>query len=102
LAAVGVVGVILGAAYFLWYYERAFFGPAAASALKPLHDLQPREWGIAAALGVMILWIGLYPAPFLNMINGSVQALADRLEQGSMVQTVRGSAPASTAQRVGR
>lgn len=92
LAAVGVIGVILGAAYFLWYYERAFFGPAAASALKPLQDLQPREWGIAAALGVMILWIGLYPAPFLNMINGSVQALADRLEQGSGVQTVHISA----------
>jgi NADH-quinone oxidoreductase subunit M len=99
LAAVGVLGVILGAAYFLWYYERAFFGPAAASALKPLQDLQPREWGIATALGIMILWIGLYPAPFLNMINGSVQALADRLEQGSRVQAVRGSEPAATAQR---
>jgi NADH-quinone oxidoreductase subunit M len=96
LAAVGVVGVILGAAYFLWYYERAFFGPAAASALKPLHDLQPREWGIAAALGVMILWIGLYPAPFLGMINGSVQALADRLEQGSIEKAVKLNAERGT------
>ena len=30
---------------------------------------------IAVALSVMIFWIGLYPAPFLNMMNGSVQAL---------------------------
>jgi NADH-quinone oxidoreductase subunit M len=56
---------------------------------RPLHDLRPREWGIAVALCVMVLWIGLYPAPFLNMINGSVQALADRVQQGSVVQAVK-------------
>ena len=83
LAAIGVLGVILGAAYFLWYYERAFFGPMTHEPKRPLHDLRPREWGIAVALSVMVLWIGLYPAPFLNMINGSVQALADRVQQGS-------------------
>src|SRR2546425_933108 len=83
LAAVAVLGVILGAAYFLWYYERAFFGPAAPGPQKPLRDLQPREWGIAAALSVMVLWIGLYPAPFLNMINGSLQKLVERVAQGS-------------------
>ena len=37
----------------------------------------------------MIFWIGLYPAPFLNMINGSVQKLTERLEQGSGVKAVR-------------
>ncbi len=88
LAAVGVLGVILGAAYFLWYYERAFFGPLAHEPRKPLADLRPREWGIAVALSVMVLWIGLYPAPFLNMINGSVQKLAERVEQGSAVKAV--------------
>ncbi len=89
LAAVGVLGVILGAAYFLWYYERAFFGPLTERTRTPLHDLQPREWGIAAALSVMVLWIGLYPAPFLNMINGSVQVLADRVQQGSVMKAVK-------------
>ncbi len=85
LAAVGVLGVILGAAYFLWYYERAFFGPVTHEPKRPLHDLRPREWGIAVALCVMVLWIGLYPALFLNMINGSVQMLAERVQQGSAV-----------------
>ena len=32
----------------------------------------------------MILWIGLYPSPFLKMMNGSVQALVDRLERGTV------------------
>jgi len=54
-------------------------------------DLRPREWAIAVALSIMIFWIGLYPAPFLNRINGSVQALTERLERGS------GVSPAPTA-----
>ena len=89
LAAIGVLGVILGAGYFLWYYERAFFGPAGTAVTKPLSDLRPREWGIAVALSVMIFWIGLYPAPFLNIMNGSVQALTDRLDRGSFVKAPR-------------
>ena len=91
LAAIGVLGVILGAAYFLWYYERAFFGPVGSRVVTPLLDLRPREWAIAVALSIMIFWIGLYPAPFLNRINGSVQALTERLERGS------GVSPAPTA-----
>ena len=43
-------------------------------------DLHAREMVIALSLSVMILWIGIYPAPFLSMMNGSVQALVDRLE----------------------
>jgi NADH-quinone oxidoreductase subunit M len=72
----------------LWYYERAFFGPVGGRMTTPLSDLRPREWGIAAALSIMIFWIGLYPAPFLNMINPSVQKLAERLEQGSVTKAV--------------
>ena len=43
-----------------------------------MSDLQVREMVIAVSLSVMILWIGLYPAPFLRIMNGSVQALVDR------------------------
>jgi NADH-quinone oxidoreductase subunit M len=94
LAAIGVVGVILGAAYFLWYYERAFFGPvgpsvAGSASVRGLPDLLPREWGIAVALSLMVFWIGLYPAPFLNRINASVEALAQRLAQGSRGGEIR-------------
>jgi NADH-quinone oxidoreductase subunit M len=88
LGTIGVLGVILGAGYFLWYYERAFFGPPGPNVGKPVSDLLPREWGIAAALSIMILWIGLYPAPFLNRINSSIQALAERLETGSISHAV--------------
>ncbi|NGZ01630.1 MAG: hypothetical protein CV090_01100 [Nitrospira sp. WS238] len=77
--AVAVLGVIFGAAYFLWYYERSMLGPVGAAVRTSMSDLHFREMVIAVSLSVMILWIGLYPSPFLRIMNGSVQALVDRL-----------------------
>ena len=79
---VAVTGVVFGAAYFLWYYERAMLGPLAQAAGQAITDLNARELVIAVSLSVMIFWIGLYPSPFLRMMNGSVQALVERLERG--------------------
>ncbi len=81
--AVAVSGVIFAAAYFLWYYERAIFGPIGEHVPQVLKDLTQRETIIAVSLCVMIFWIGLYPSPFLRMVNGSVQAVVDRLDRGS-------------------
>lgn len=82
--SIAVLGVIFGAAYFLWYYERAMFGPLSKAVRESIADLHFREVVIALSLSVMILWIGLYPAPFLKMMNGSVQALVDRLDRGTI------------------
>jgi len=82
--AIAVLGVIFGAAYFLWYYERAMLGPVGKTVKETVHDLQLRELVIALSLSVMIIWIGLYPSPFLRIMNGSVQALVDRLHQGAV------------------
>jgi NADH-quinone oxidoreductase subunit M len=90
---IAVTGVILGAAYFLWYYERAMFGPLAAGLTQTIADLNAREKAIAVSLSVMIFWIGLYPSPFLRMMNGSVQALVERLEKGAVAAE---SAPTGT------
>jgi NADH-quinone oxidoreductase subunit M len=81
---IAVTGVITGAAYFLWYYERAILGPVGKAVRESIGDLHLRETVIALALSIMILWIGLYPAPFLRMMNGSVQALVDRLDHGTL------------------
>lgn len=82
--AIAVTGVITGAAYFLWYYERAMLGPVGKAVRESIGDLHLREMVIALSLSIMILWIGLYPAPFLHMMNGSVQALVDRLDRGTV------------------
>jgi NADH-quinone oxidoreductase subunit M len=82
--AIAVTGVIFGAAYFLWYYERAILGPVGKAVKDSIADLHLRETVIAVSLSIMILWIGLYPSPFLHMMNGSVQALVDRLNHGTV------------------
>jgi len=82
--AVAVTGVIFGAAYFLWYYERAMLGPLSKNISATIKDLHMREITIALSLSVMILWIGLYPSPFLRMMNGSIQALVDRLDRAKV------------------
>jgi NADH-quinone oxidoreductase subunit M len=86
--AIGVTGVIFGAAYFLWYYERAMFGPLAQG-VQALVDLTSREKVIGISLAIMIFWIGLYPAPFLDMMNGSIAALVQRLERGATVAAMK-------------
>jgi len=88
LAAVAVLGVILNAAVFLFFYERAFLGPVLRDAVRNLRDLRPRELVVAAVMGVLVLLIGLFPDPILTMTSGSVQAVVERVEDGSMPQVV--------------
>ena len=85
VGSIAVLGVIFGAAYFLWYYERSMLGPLGSSVRSTMGDLQLREMVIAVSLSIMILWIGLYPSPFLRIMNGSVQALVDRLHHEKTV-----------------
>ena len=86
--AIGVAGVILGAAYLLWYYERSMFGPLSEGLSQAIPDLNRREKFIAVSLAVMIFWIGIYPSPFLRMMNGSIQALVQRLDRGATTASV--------------
>lgn len=89
--AIAVTGVIFAAVYFLWFYERAIFGPLTDSLPAAIKDLNSREWSIGVALSIMIFWIGVYPSPFLRMVNGSVQEVVDRLHPGmAMVQQHKG------------
>jgi NADH-quinone oxidoreductase subunit M len=90
---IAVLGVIFGAAYFLWYYERAMLGPLTKQVSASMKDLQMREITIAASLCVMILWIGLYPSPFLRIMNGSIQALVDRLDRAKVASIELPAAP---------
>ena len=89
VAAVAVLGIILNAALFLRYFERAFLGPVTRDAIRALQDLRPRETVVAVTLAFLVLAIGLFPNPVLTLSQGSVQALAERLEQGSVPAVVQ-------------
>jgi NADH-quinone oxidoreductase subunit M len=71
----GTLGIILNAAYFLWLYQRMFFGTIENPKNKTLPDLNWREWAYMTPLVVLALWIGCYPKPFMEYIQKPVDKL---------------------------
>ncbi|HJS25490.1 MAG TPA: NADH-quinone oxidoreductase subunit M [Pyrinomonadaceae bacterium] len=74
-AAWGALGIILNAGYFLWLYQRMFFGNIDNPKNERLPDLNRREWVYMAPLMILALWIGVYPKPFLEYIERPVNAV---------------------------
>jgi NADH-quinone oxidoreductase subunit M len=71
-AAWAVPGVVLAAAYLLWLYQRVFFGTVTNPKNEKLHDLTLREVATFVPLLIMAFWIGLYPKPFLQILEQPV------------------------------
>ncbi|TLN24471.1 NADH-quinone oxidoreductase subunit M, partial [bacterium] len=74
-AGLATVGVILAAVYLLHMFERVFLGPVKHVENQALKDLNLREIVTLLPLLVLIVWIGLYPQPFFNLINPAVEKL---------------------------
>jgi len=75
LAAVATSGIVFAAVYLLWMYQRVAFGPVTREENRRLADLSPREWAVIAPVVALIVWIGVFPAPFLRPTEATVQAL---------------------------
>ncbi|MFY9268474.1 MAG: NADH-quinone oxidoreductase subunit M [Candidatus Manganitrophaceae bacterium] len=82
LALTAILGVLLGAAYLLWLYQRIMMGEITNPKNEKIPDLDRREIGICVALTVMILWVGIYPMPFLKSMDGSIDFITQRLGTG--------------------
>lgn len=78
VALIATSGVIFAAAYALWLYRRVVFGELTKADLKAMVDLSPREIAIFAPLVVMTLWMGIYPAPFFDVIAASAKHLLEQ------------------------
>jgi NADH-quinone oxidoreductase subunit M len=83
-AVLASIGVILGAVYMLWMYRRVFFGPITHAENRGLKDLDGREVAILSAIVVLVVWIGVYPAPFLALTSRSVEGLIAHVEAGQL------------------
>ena len=93
-AIIGASGVVLSAVYLLWMYQRAMQGPVNPAFSSPddeasnvaggrtslvLGDLTARELIVLLPLAALIIWIGVYPRPFLDRTAASVEAISARM-----------------------
>ena len=67
--------LIFGAAYTLWMFKRVYLGPVANDHVRDLTDINAREFLMLAMLAVAVLYMGIYPKPFTDVMDVSVTEL---------------------------
>jgi NADH-quinone oxidoreductase subunit M len=76
-----VLGVVLGALYLTWMYQRVIFGPVTHEENRALADLSPREIAVFAPILALVFFMGVYPKPLLARMEPSVAAIVAHVEK---------------------
>ena len=71
--------LILAAAYTLWLVKRTIFGPVANANVAAMKDIDRREFLVLAMLAVAVLLLGLWPAPLLDVMRGTIEQLTQQI-----------------------
>ena len=79
MPALAATTLVLGAAYTLWLVKRVVFGPVANDNVAKLVDLDGREFFVLGVLAVAVLALGLWPAPLLDTLRGSIEHLTQQI-----------------------
>ena len=83
-----VSGVVLGAAYLLWLYQRVFWGKLSNEENAHLKDLNRRELATLVPLIALCFWIGIYPKPFLEYLHRPAARIAQTVQPGRFAPSV--------------
>jgi NADH-quinone oxidoreductase subunit M len=75
LGFLAAITLMLGAAYTLWMYKRVIFGAVANAGVAALTDVNRREFWLLAVLAALVLWLGVWPRPFVDVMHASVADL---------------------------
>ena len=67
--------LVFGAAYTLWMFKRVYLGPVTNDDVRALKDIDAREFLVMALLAAAVLWMGVYPKPFTDVMDVSVAQL---------------------------
>ena len=76
--------LILGAGYSLWMVKRVIFGEVSNNNVAELQDLNQREFMMLAVLAIIVLGIGLWPAPLIDVMHASVEHLLTQVLQSKL------------------
>ncbi len=101
-AAWAATGIVLGAIYMLWMFRRVVYGPLSRPENQKLRDLDFREIAILVPILALILFMGIYPQPFLSRMKPSVELMIQRVESTQQATPqVSGEAKSRGAQTYG-
>ena len=84
IAVLAATTLVLGAAYTLWMYKRVVYGPVANEGVGSLEDVGRREFVVLAVLAVLVLLLGLWPAPLPEVMGPSVEHLVEHLGRSKL------------------
>lgn len=84
VGVLAATAVIFGAAYTLWMYKRVYLGPVTNDNVRNLQDINCREFFILAILAIAVLYMGLYPKPFTDVMDPSVTHLLEHVAQSKL------------------
>ena len=84
IAFLAATSLILGAAYTLWMYKRVIYGEVANANVAALKDLSRREFWLLATLAATVLFMGIWPKPFLDVMHASVADLLVQVAQSKL------------------
>jgi NADH-quinone oxidoreductase subunit M len=84
IGALAATALIFGAAYTLWMYKRVYLGDIANDDVRALKDINAREFLILAVLAAAVLWMGIQPKPFTDVMHVSVTELLKHVAQSKL------------------
>lgn len=77
--------LIFGAAYTLWMFKRVYLGPVTNDHVKALKDINSREFLMLTLLAIAVLYMGVYPKPFTDVMDASVMELLKHVALSKLI-----------------
>ena len=84
IGLLAATALILGASYSLWMVKRVAFGDVANDHVRDLHDLSNREFLILGIMALAVLYMGVHPKPFTDVMHTSVEALLQHVSNSKL------------------
>ena len=84
LGATAATIMITGAAYTLWMYKRVIYGAVANDNVARLNDVNRREFWLLASVAALVLWMGVWPKPFVDVMHSSVTDLLTHVARSKL------------------
>ena len=79
-------GIVLAASYMLWMLQRVALGQPATRVASLLPDLAMRETATLVPLALIVLWVGVYPGPLMELIKTCVAQLVQLANRGVPIE----------------